>query len=119
MMAPPSGVRILAAAQLVDFRKGIDGLAAVVQQALGLDPFCGDLFVFRAKRADRVKILAWDGTGICLYHKRLEQGRFRWQSAADGVLRLTRRSSRCCSKGSTGGPSGRARACASSKPYPP
>jgi transposase len=89
MMAPPSGVRILVAAQPVDFRKGIDGLAAVVQEVLRLDPFAGDLFVFRAKRADRVKILAWDGSGICLYHKRLEEGRFRWPPAADGVVRLT------------------------------
>lgn len=89
MMAPPAGVRILVAAQPVDFRKGIDGLAAVVQEALRLDPFSGALFVFRAKRADRVKILAWDGTGICLYHKRLETGRFRWPPPADGVVRLT------------------------------
>jgi transposase len=89
MMAPLAGVRILVAAQPVDFRKGIDGLAAVVQEALRLDPFAGDLFVFRAKRADRVKILAWDGTGICLFHKRLEHGRFRWPPPADGVVRLT------------------------------
>jgi transposase len=89
MMAPPSGVRILVAAQPVDFRKGIDGLASVVQEVLRLDPFAGDLFVFRAKRADRVKILAWDGSGICLYHKRLEEGRFRWPPPADGVVRLT------------------------------
>jgi len=89
MMVPPSGVRVLVAAQPVDFRKGIDGLAAVVQEALGLDPFAGDVFVFRSKRADRVKILAWDGTGMCLYHKRLEEGRFRWPPPADGVVRLT------------------------------
>jgi transposase len=77
------------AAQPVDFRKGIDGLAAVVQEVLALDPFAGDLFVFRAKRADRVKILVWDGTGICLFHKRLEEGRFRWPPPVDGVVRLS------------------------------
>lgn len=89
MITPASGVRILLAAEPVDFRKGIDSLAALVQQVLALDPFAGDLFIFRAKRADRVKILAWDGSGICLYHKRLEQGRFRWPPPAKGVVRLT------------------------------
>lgn len=89
MISPPTGVRILVAARPVDFRKGIDGLAAVVQETLGRDPFAGDLFVFRPKRADRVKILAWDGTGICLFHKRLEGGRFRWPPPVDGLVRLT------------------------------
>jgi transposase len=85
----PSGVRILLAAQPVDFRKGMDGLAALVQQALRADPFAGDVFIFRAKRADRVKILVFDGTGLVLYAKRLEAGRFCWPSPADGVVRLT------------------------------
>jgi len=76
MIAVPAGVRIAVAAQPIDFRNGLDGLAALVQQALCANPFAGDLFVFRAKRADRVKILAWDGTGLCLFHKRLEKGRF-------------------------------------------
>jgi transposase len=89
MITPAPSVRILVAAEPVDFRKGIDGLAAVVQEVLDRDPFCGDLFVFRAKRADRVKILAWDGSGICLYHKRLEEGRFRWPPPAGGVVRLS------------------------------
>src|SRR5262252_7264 len=82
MIAVPAGVRIVVAARPVDFRNGLDGLAALVQQALRENPFAGDLFVFRAKRADRVKILAWDGTGLCLFHKRLEQGRFVWPSSA-------------------------------------
>jgi transposase len=60
----PPGVRILLAAQPVDFRKGMDGLAALVQQALQADPFAGDVFIFRPKRADRVKILVYDGTGL-------------------------------------------------------
>ena len=76
-------------AQPVDFRKGMDGLTAVVQEALALDPFAGDLFIFRAKRADRVKILVWDGTGLCLFHKRLEHGGFRWPPVADGVVQLS------------------------------
>jgi transposase len=89
MIAVPPGVRILLAAQPVDFRKGMDGLAALVQQALRADPFAGEVFVFRPKRADRVKILVHDGTGLVLYSKRLEAGRFSWPSPAEGVVRLT------------------------------
>ena len=89
MIAAPPGVRIVVAARPVDFRNGLDGLAALVQQALRANPFVGDLFVFRAKRADRVKILAWDGTGLCLFHKRLEKGGFVWPPVQDGVIRLS------------------------------
>ena len=89
MIAVPAGVRIVVAARPVDFRNGLDGLAALIQQALRENPFAGDLFVFRAKRADRVKILAWDGTGLCLFHKRLEKGRFVWPPVQDGVIRLS------------------------------
>jgi transposase len=85
----PSGVRILLATQPVDFRKGMDGLAALVQQALRADPFAGDVFIFRPRRTDRVKILVYDGTGLVLYAKRLEAGRFSWPSPADGVVRLS------------------------------
>jgi transposase len=87
MIAVAAGVRIMVAARPVDFRNGLDGLAALVQQALRENPFAGDLFVFRAKRADRVKILAWDGTGLCLFHKRLEKGRFVWPPVQDGAIR--------------------------------
>ena len=89
MIAVPAGVRIVVAARPVDFRNGLDGLAALVQQALRDNPFAGDLFVFRAKRADRVKVLAWDGTGLCLFHKRLEKGRFVWPPVQDGAIRLS------------------------------
>lgn len=89
MITVPSQVRILVASRPVDFRKGMDGLAAVVQQVLRADPFAGDVFIFRAKRADRVKIIVWDGTGLWLHYKRLERGRFTWPSPAEGVVRLT------------------------------
>jgi transposase len=89
VIAVPPGVRILLATRPVDFRKGMDGLAALVQQALRDDPFRGDVFIFRPKRADRVKILVHDGTGLVLYAKRLEAGRFCWPSPAEGVIRLT------------------------------
>ena len=82
MILVPPGVRILLAAQPVDFRKGMDGLAALVQQVLQANPFAGEVLVFRAKRADRVKLLVFDGTGLVLCSKRLEAGRFCWPSPA-------------------------------------
>ena len=88
-MAPPPGARVLMATRPVDFRKGADSLAALVQTELRLQPFSGVVFVFRARRADRVKLLYWDGTGLCLLSKRLEGGRFHWPRLEDGVMRLS------------------------------
>jgi transposase len=89
VIALPAGVRVLMATRPVDFRKGMDGLAALVKEQLRADPYAGAIFVFRARRADRVKLIVWDGTGLCLYAKRLEQGRFRWPPVVDGTMRLT------------------------------
>ena len=89
MILPGGAVRVYVATRPVDFRKGHDGLCAVVQEALGLDPFCGAIFVFRSRRADRIKVLVWDQTGLVLAHKRLEGGTFAWPNIADGVMRLT------------------------------
>jgi transposase len=89
MITIPAGMRVLVATRPVDFRKGGEGLAALVREALGEDPFSGTIFVFRCKRADRVKILAWDGSGLVLYWKRLEQGAFRWPPVCDGTMRLS------------------------------
>lgn len=86
MMGPPSGVRILLATRPVDFRKGADSLAALVQTQLGHEPFGGAVFVFRSRRVDRIKLLYWDGTGICLLSKRLEQARFVWPRLQDGTM---------------------------------
>jgi transposase len=61
----------------VDFRKGAEGLAALVRETMKSDPFSGAVYVFRAKRADRMKLIYWDGTGVCLFAKRLEDGKFR------------------------------------------
>lgn len=88
-MIAPGGQRVFVATRPVDFRKGLDGLALAVQEMFGLDPFCGAAFVFRAKRADRIKILVWDQTGMVLVHKRLEGGRFVWPQARDGVMKLS------------------------------
>jgi transposase len=73
-------VRVLVATKPVDFRKGAEGLAALVREQMQADPFSGAVYVFRAKRADRVKLIYWDGTGVCLFAKRLEDGKFRWPS---------------------------------------
>src|SRR5437667_10968153 len=89
MIAVAAGLRVLVASKPVDFRKGGDGLAALVREALGEDPFSGTIFVFRSRRADRVKILAWDGSGLVLFWKRLEHGAFKWPPVTDGVMRLT------------------------------
>ena len=73
----PSGVKVFLASHPIDFRKGSDSLLSLVRDA-GSDPFNGALYVFRAKRADRVKIVWWDGSGVCLYAKRLEKAQFCW-----------------------------------------
>ena len=86
---PPSGVRVLIATRPVDFRRGADGLAATVQSVLRQDPFSGTIFVFRSKRADRVKILVYDGTGLVLIWKRLEDAKLEWPAISDGVMRLS------------------------------
>ncbi len=89
MIGPEGAVKVLVATKPVDFRKGAEGLAALVKEQMRADPFSGVVYVFRAKRADRIKLIFWDGTGLCLYAKRLEDGQFRWPKVQDGVMRLT------------------------------
>ena len=89
MITAGAELQVLVATRPVDFRKQADGLAAIVQAALGADPFNGAVYVFRSKRMDRVKLLWWDGTGICLMTKRLEDSQFRWPPIEDGMLKLS------------------------------
>ena len=84
----PSGARVFLRSSAVDFRKGPDGLVSLVRDA-GADPFSGALFVFRAKRADRIKIVLWDGSGLCLFAKRLERSHFCWPSLGAAEIRLS------------------------------
>lgn len=86
MIPVPSGVRVWLASGVTDMRRGMNGLALQVQQALGRDPHAGDLYVFRGKRGDLVKILWHDGLGMSLYAKRLERGRFVWPTPVDGTV---------------------------------
>lgn len=78
MMIVPAGVKVHLALGYTDMRKGMDGLAMLVQGTLQKDPFSGHLFAFRSKRAQIVNILFWDGNGLCLFTKRLDQGGFVW-----------------------------------------
>ena len=84
-----SGTRVWLAAGVTDMRKGMDGLAALVQSALAQNPFCGHIFVFRGRRGDLVKLLWFDGDGLCLFVKRLERGRFVWPQAESGTVALS------------------------------
>lgn len=89
MIGPTGAVRVMVATKPVDFRKGAEGLAALVRETMAADPFSGAVYVFRAKRADRIKLVFWDGTGLCLFAKRLEDGIFRWPKIENGVMKLS------------------------------
>jgi len=89
MIVLPADMRVLVATRPVDFRRGADGLAATVETVLRQDPFSGTIFIFRSRRADRIKLLVWDGSGLVLIWKRLENGSFRWPPITDGVMRLS------------------------------
>jgi transposase len=89
MIAVGPRTKVYLAAQPVDMRKGMDGLAAQVATTLKADPYSGCLFIFRGKSGNRLKILAWDGSGLCLFAKRLEEGKFVWPPIVEGRLPLT------------------------------
>jgi transposase len=89
MIPVPSGVRVWLATGVTDMRRGMNGLTLQVQQAMGRDPYAGDLYVFRGRRGDLIKVLWHDGQGTSLYAKRLERGRFIWPSAADGAVAIS------------------------------
>jgi len=89
MIPVMSGTKVYLACRPVSMRYGFDGLAAQVQLVLSADPFSGHLFLFRSKRADYLKILYYDGTGMCLFAKRLESGKFVWPPIVDGGMILT------------------------------
>jgi transposase len=90
MIALPGGTQVWIAAGITDLRRGFTGLSAQVQTALEQDPFSGHVFVFRGRRGDLIKVLWWDGDGLCLFAKRLERGRFVWPKAEGGTVALTR-----------------------------
>jgi transposase len=85
-----TGTRIWIAAGYTDLRRGFQGLTTLVETVLEQAPYSGHVFVFRGKRGDLIKLLWWDGDGLCLFQKRLERGRFIWPQAASGTVALTR-----------------------------
>jgi transposase len=84
-------VTVYAYAQPTDMRKGFDGLSALVTQGLERDPLSGDAFIFVSRDRVRAKVLHWDGTGLCIYAKRLERGRFArlWRDEGEEPVTLT------------------------------
>ena len=89
MMPTPSGMKVHLALGYTDMRKGMDGLAMLVQEKLKTDPFSGHLFAFRGRKANLIKILWWDGTGLCLFSKRLDDRGFPWPAAEVAGERVT------------------------------
>lgn len=94
MIPVAAGVRIWIASGHTDMRKGMNGLALLVQEGLGRDPFAGDVFVFRGRAGSLIKALWHDGIGLSLYAKRLDRGRFVWPATVDGVVPPRRRRDR-------------------------
>ena len=91
MLIIPAGVKVHLAFGYTDMRKGLDGLATLVQETLKQDPFSGHLFAFRGRKASTMKVLFWDGNGLCMFTKRLNQGGFVWPRLIDpgGTVHLT------------------------------
>ena len=89
MIPVPCGVRVWLATGVTDMRRGMNGLTLQVQEALGRDPYAGDLFVFRGRRGNLIKVLWHDGLVTSLYAKRLERGRFIWPSPAGGAVPIS------------------------------
>lgn len=89
MIQVAAGTKVYLSLRPLSMRYGFDGLSARVQSVLAQDPFSGHLFLFRSKRGDYLKILHWDGSGFCLFAKRLERGRFVWPPIVDGALQIS------------------------------
>ena len=90
MIALPSHTQIWIAAGVTDLRRGFAGLSGLVQTELEKSPMSGQVFIFRGRRGDLVKLIWFDGDGLCLFQKRLERGRFIWPQATSGTVSLTR-----------------------------
>jgi transposase len=89
MIFPSNRVRIMVTTKPIDFRKGHDGLAALVKNQLHKYPFTGTVFVFRSRKADRLKLLYWDGIGLVMAYKRLEADVFTWPAIKAGLMSLS------------------------------
>jgi transposase len=89
MIGLPAGTHIWIVAGVTDMRRGFVGLSGMVQTALQENPFSGQVYIFRGRRGDLIKVLWFDRDGLCLFAKRLERGRFIWPQATNGTVSLT------------------------------
>jgi len=89
MIGLPAGTRIWIVAGVTDMRRGFVGLSGMVQTTLQENPFSGQVYIFRGRRGDLIKVLWFDGDGLCLFAKKLERGRFIWPQAMNGTVSLT------------------------------
>jgi transposase len=89
MIGLAAGTRIWIVAGVTDMRRGFTGLSGMVQTALQESPFSGQVYIFRGRRGDLIKVLWFDGDGLCLFSKRLERGKFLWPQATSGTVSLT------------------------------
>ena len=89
MIAPGSGVRVYLACGRTDMRKGMDGLAMLIQQHFAEDPFKGAVFAFRGRKASQIKLIWHDGVGFCLLTRRLERGGFPWPESGAALISLS------------------------------
>ncbi len=89
MIGLPTGTHIWIVAGVTDMRRGFVGLSGMVQTALKENPFSGQVYIFRGRRGDLIKVLWFDGDGLCLFAKRLERGRFIWPQANNGTVSST------------------------------
>lgn len=88
-MLIPSGLKVFICTKAADMRKGFDGLSAQAREVMKQDPLSGHLFVFRNHRGDRLKVLYWDGDGLCLWYKRLEAGTFELKKGEGGAVEIS------------------------------
>lgn len=84
-----SNLKVVLVTGPIDFRSGVNKLTSLVANELGRDPFSSDVFVFRSKRSDRLRLLHFDGSGMCMLSKWLEAGKFVWPPVQNGVIKLT------------------------------
>ena len=89
MISPPGGVLIWLVAGFTDLRKGLDGLSALVQSRLNENPFSGSLYIFRGRRGDKIKVLWYSHDGLCLFYKRLSDGKFVWPQVTEGTVAMS------------------------------
>ena len=89
MLKLPPDTRVFMAVAPVDMRRSFSGLCAIITETLGANPIGGDLFLFRGKRSDRVKAIMWDRTGLAIWYKRLERGKYKWPSPDAVSMELT------------------------------